>query len=361
MKKIVISQRLGTTLAVVIQGDEVSAIYLAQDTQPQLVGNIYKGRVKNFLPGMQAAFVDIGRDRNVFLQFNRKQKLSVGQSVLIQIDKDEGLTKGARATLNISLAGRLMIFLPTLGYIGVSNKIDGDERLRLHQLARKIRPKDSGLIIRTAAQGCSEEDLLGDLANLQALWSRIQERNAKRKPPALLHSDNDLIDRLLRNEYTAGTELIVDNLKLYRRLVGLVDSVKLYDGSANIFEAFGVAEELAKINQRELTLLSGGQIVIDKTEALTAIDVNTGKFIGQNDFDETILKTNLEAAAEILKQLRLRDIGGIIVVDFIDMDSLEHRQTLMNFLRERAALDRNKTKIVDMTPLGLVEITRHSR
>ncbi|MBQ3433554.1 MAG: ribonuclease E/G, partial [Selenomonadaceae bacterium] len=207
----------------------------------------------------------------------------------------------------------------------------------------------------------SEEDLLGDLANLQTLWSRIQERNAKRKPPALLHSDNDLIDRLLRNEYVAGTELIVDNLKLYRRLVGLVDGVKLYDGSANIFEAFGVAEELAKINQRELTLPSGGQIVIDKTEALTAIDVNTGKFIGRDDFDETILKTNLEAAAEILKQLRLRDIGGIIVVDFIDMDSLEHRQALMNFLRERAALDRNKTKIVDMTPLGLVEITRHSR
>ena len=360
MKKIIISQRLGSTIAVVIQGNEVSVIYSAQDTQPQLVGNIYKGRVKNFLPGMQAAFVDIGRDRNVFLQFNRKQRLSVGQSVLIQIDKDEGLTKGARATLNISLAGRLMIFLPTLGYIGVSNKIGGDERQRLHQLARKIRPKESGLILRTAAQGCSEEDLLGDLANLQALWSKIVERNSKRKPPALLHSD-DLIDKLLRNEYAAGNELIVDNVKLYRRLVSLVSNVKLYDGSAQIFEAFGVSEELAKINQRELSLPSGGQIVIDKTEALTAIDVNTGKFIGRDDFEETILKTNLEAAELILKQLRLRDLGGIIVVDFIDMDSTAHKNTLMNFLRERAALDGNKTKIVDMTPLGLVEITRHSR
>ncbi len=360
MRKIIISQRLGTTLAVVIQGDEVSAIYSAQDTQPPLVGNIYKGRVKNFLPGMQAAFVDIGRDRDVFLQFNRKQRLSVGQSVLIQIDKDEGLTKGARATLNISLAGRLIIFLPTLGYIGVSNKIGGDERLRLHQLAKKIRPKESGLILRTAAQGCSEEDLLGDLANLQALWSKIVERNSKRKPPALLHSD-DLIDKLLRNEYATGTELIVDNVKLYRRLVSLVSNVELYDGSAQIFEAFGVSEELAKINQRELSLPSGGQIVIDKTEALTAIDVNTGKFIGRDDFEETILKTNLEAAELILKQLRLRDLGGIIVVDFIDMDSTAHKNTLMNFLRERAALDGNKTKIVDMTPLGLVEITRHSR
>ncbi len=360
MKKIIISQRLGATCAVVIEGGEVSAIYSARDTEPKLVGNIYKGRVENFLPGMQAAFVDIGRDKNVFLQFSAKQKFSVGQSVLIQIDKDETLTKGARATLNISLAGRLMIFLPTLGYIGVSNKIQGDERLRLHKLAKKIRPKDTGIIIRTAAQGCDEDSLLDDLANLQELWTKILERHSKRKPPALLHSDNDLIDKLLRNDVAADTEIIVDNVKLYRRLVELVSHVKLYDGSSPIFEAFGVTNELASINQRELFLPSGGQIVIDKTEALTAIDVNTSKFIGHNDFDETILKTNLEAAELILKQLRLRDLGGIIIVDFIDMDSTAHKKTLMNFLRERAALDRNKVKIVDMTPLGLVEITRHS-
>ena len=360
MNKIIISQKLGATCAVVIEGGEVNAIYSACDTEPKLVGNIYKGRVENFLPGMQAAFVDIGRDKNVFLQFSAKQKFSVGQSVLIQIDKDETLTKGARATLNISLAGRLMIFLPTLGYIGVSNKIQGDERLRLHKLAKKIRSKDSGIIIRTAAQGCDETSLLDDLAKLQALWTKILERNSKRKPPALLHSDNDLIDKLLRNDVAADTELIVDNLKLYRRLVERVSNVKLYDSSSPIFEAFGVTKELASINQRELSLPSGGQIVIDKTEALTAIDVNTGKFIGRNDFDETILKTNLEAADLILKQLRLRDLGGIIIVDFIDMDSTEHKKALMNFLREQAAFDRNKVKIVDMTPLGLVEITRHS-
>lgn len=357
MKKILISQKLGSMVAVVVEDSEVSAIY---NDGLRLVGNIYKSRVCNVLPGMQAAFVDIGRDKNSFLQFNAKQSLAVGQSVLIQIDKDEVGLKGARATFNISLPGRLLIFLPTVGYVSVSNKIHGDERLRLHQLAKRLRPKGTGLIVRTAAQGCSEETLLDELARLQELWARTLERNDKRKAPALLYDANDLIDKLLRNEFTTDTELIVDNLKLYRRLTELVSNVKHYEGSTQMFEAFGLTQELAKLNQRELSLPSGGQIVIDKTEALTAIDVNTGKFIGQDDFSATILKTNLEAAELILKQLRLRDIGGIIVVDFIDMDSLAHKQTLMNFLRERAALDRNRTKIVDMTPLGLVEITRHS-
>lgn len=360
MKKIIISHNLGETCAVVIDNGEVSAIHISRDDSPKLVGNIYKGRVKNFLPGMRAAFLDIGRDKNVFLQLKASQKFSVGQNVLIQIEKDEVGLKGAKATLNISLAGRFVIFLPTLNYIGVSNKIIGNERIRLHALAKKIRLTNSGLIVRTAAQGCDEETLLDDLAKLQTLWEKILERNSKRKPPALLYSDNDLIEKILRDEFADDSEIIVDNVKIYRRLVDTVGSVNLYEGSAQIFEAFGVAEEIFKINRRELPLPSGGRIVIDKTEALTAIDVNTGKFIGRTNFDETILKTNLEAAELILKQLKLRDLGGIIIVDFIDMDSEAHKKILMNFLRERAALDRNKTKIVDMTPLGLVEITRHS-
>ena len=358
MKKIIISHKLGTTCAVVIAAGEVNAIYFERNDSPRLIGNIYKGTVKNFLPGMQAAFVDIGREKNAFLQFNSPKNFSVGQSVLIQIEKDESGTKGARATLNISLAGRVLIFLPTLNYIGVSNKIRGEERERLHALAKKIRPSDSGIIIRTAAQGCDEKILRDELADLQSLWKEILERNAKRKPPALLKSD-DLIEKILRDEFTEGTEIIVDNLKIYRRL-SEIGNVTFYEGDAPIFEAFGVAEEISKIDKRELSLPSGGQIVIDKTEALTAVDVNTGKFIGRTDFDETVLKTNLEAAQLLLKQLKLRDIGGIIIVDFIDMDSDAHKKILMNFLRERAALDRNKTKIIDMTPLGLVEITRHS-
>ena len=358
MKKIIISCKLGETCAVVIAGGEVNAIHIERNDNPRLVGNIYKGIVKNFLPGMQAAFVDIGREKNAFLQFNSAKNFSVGQSVLIQIEKDECGSKGARTTLNISLAGRFLIFLPTLNYIGVSNKICGEERQRLHALAKKIRPHDSGLIVRTAAEACDEKILLEELAKLQTLWEKILERNAKRKPPALLN-DNDLIEKILRDEFTEGTEFFVDNLKIFRRL-SEVGNVTFYEGDAPIFEAFGVAEEISKIDKRELSLPSGGQIVIDKTEALTAVDVNTGKFIGHNDFDETILKTNLEAAQLLLKQLKLRDLGGIIIVDFIDMDNDAHKKILMNFLRERAALDRNKTKIIDMTPLGLVEITRHS-
>ena len=346
MKKIVISCKLGETCAAVIEDGSVSEIHFSREDSPKLVGNIYKGRVKNFLPGMQ---------------FNGAQKFSVGQSVLLQIDKDEVGAKGARATLNISLAGHFVIFLPTLGYVGVSNKIRGAEKERLHALAKKIRSKETGIIVRTAAEGCDEEILRDDFAQLKKLWAEILERYSKRKPPALLHDDNDLIEKILRDDFTDDTEFITDNKKIYRRLGELVPKEKIifYDDDEKIFEAFGVAEEILKINQRELSLPSGGQIVIDKTEALTAIDVNTGSFVGDENFDETILKTNLEAAELILKQLKLRDMGGIIIVDFIDMQGDAHKKSLMNFLRERAAQDRNKTKIVDMTPLGLVEITRH--
>lgn len=362
MKQVLVSCTGGETTAAVLVDGQLEAIYSARDDNPSLVGNIYKGRVQNFLPGMKAAFVDIGRDRNVFLQFNTPQQLSAGQNVLIQIEKDAVGTKGARATFNFSLAGRLLIFLPTLGYVGVSNKIRGDERARLHALAKKIRPHDAGLIVRTAAQGCDEETLREEFAVLEKLWSRIRERYAKRKSPALLYSDNDLLEKILRDEPDVEN-FVVDNLRVMRRLGELVapEKILFHDGDAKLFEAFGIADEISQLNERELTLPGGGQIVFDKTEALTAVDVNTGKFVGRTDFDETILRTNLEAAEVVLRQLKLRDVGGIIIVDFIDMARDAHKKTLMDFLRERARLDRNKTTVVDMTPLGLVEITRHRK
>ena len=362
MKQIIISHKGYETCAAIKINGELEGIYSARDDNPRLVGNIYKGRVQNFLPGMKAAFVDIGRDKNVFLQSNSAQKFSIGQSVLIQIEKDAVDLKGASATLNISLAGQFLIFLPTQNYVGVSNKIHSEERDRLHALAKKIRPSGAGLIVRTAARNCDENTLLDDLAELQKIWQKILERYKKRKPPALLYSDNDLIEKIIRNEFTADAEIFVNNLKIYRRLAELVpeERINFYDGSAQIFDAFGVAEEIAKTKERELPLPSGGRVVFDKAEALTAIDVNTGKFIGRTNFDETILKTNLEAAEVILKQLKLRDLSGIIIVDFIDMNSDKDKKILMGFLRERAKLDRNRTKIIDMTPLGLVEITRHS-
>ena len=360
MKQLLVSCRGGETTAALLVDGELEAIYSARDDNPSLVGNIYKGRVQNFLPGMKAAFVDIGRDRNAFLQFNSPQKFFAGQSVLIQIEKDAVGTKGARATFNFSLAGRLLIFLPTLGYVGVSNKIRGDERTRLHALAKKIRAHDAGLIVRTAAQGCDEQTLRDELAELEKLWARILERNSKRKPPALLYSDNDLLEKILRDEADVES-FVVDNLRVLRKLGELVapEKISFHDGDEKLFEAFGIANEISKLNQRELTLPGGGRVVFDKTEALTAVDVNTGKFVGRTDFDETILRTNMEAAEVVLRQLKLRDIGGIIVVDFIDMARDVHKKTLMDFLHERARLDRSKTTVVDMTPLGLVEITRH--
>lgn len=362
MKKIIINHKDNSTCAAVLIDGELAAVYSEHNDTPHLVGNIYKGRVQNFLPGMRAAFVDIGRDKNAFLQFNGTQKFSAGQSVLIQIDKDAVGTKGARATLNISLAGRLAIFLPTLNYVGVSNKIRGEEHDRLHALAKKIRPTGAGIIVRTAAEGCDKNSLCDDLNHLRGLWTKILERNDKRKPPALLYSDNDLVEKIFRNEFAEYTEFIVDNLKIQRRLLEHVtpDKISFYDGAAQIFDSFGLTAELDALNRRELPLPGGGQIVIDKTEALTAIDVNTGKFVGRSDFNDTILQTNLEAAELILKQLRLRNIGGIVIVDFIDMTDTAHKKILMDYLRDIARRDRNQTKIIDMTPLGLVEITRHS-
>ena len=361
MKRILISRKDGSTCAAVLSDGVLDKIYTSREDTPRLVGNIYKGRVQNVLPGMKAAFVDIGRDKNVFLQTNA-QSFHVGQNVLIQIEKEEVGSKGARATLNLSLAGRFVIFLPTLNYIGVSNKIRGSERERLHSLAKALRPSNAGLIVRTAAQDCTEEILRNDLADLQRLWENIRARYGKRKAPALLHAEDDLISTLIRDEFTKTVEVVTDNIIVRRRLKSLAPEVDvaLYEGFENIFEAFGIAQELASITRRELPLPSGGQIVFDKTEALTAVDVNTSKFIGRNDFDETILRTNLEAAELLLKQLRLRNVGGIIIVDFIDMENDAHRKILMDYLRTQALLDRNKTKIVDMTPLGLVEITRHA-
>lgn len=359
MKTVLVSRKFYVTTAAVLIDGQLDAIYSANDENPRLSGNIYKGRVQNILPGMNAAFVDIGREKNVFLQFKSTQKVSNGQNVLIQIDKESVGTKSVRATLNISLAGKLLIFLPNLGYIGVSNKIFGEERIRLHALAKKIRPNDAGLIVRTASEGCDEKILLDELAELQKLWNHILERNNKRKSPALLHNDNDLIEKIIREESEIDN-FVVDNLKVFHKLCELVlpEKVSFHDENTPIFEHFGIKNEISDVHKRELLLPSGGQIIFDKTEALTVIDVNTNKFVGRN-FDETIYRTNLEAAELILRQLKLRDIGGIIIVDFIDMENDDDKRNLMNFLREKARFDRNKTTIVDITPLGLVEITRH--
>ena len=365
MKEILVSQKENKTQIAVRKGGELYAYFSAQEDNPRLVGNIYKGRVQNVLPGMSAAFVDIGREKNVFLQFNSQQNIHAGQSVILQIEKEAVGSKGARGTLNISLAGHNLVLLPLENYIGVSQKIFGKEKNRLLALAKKNCPPKMGVIVRTAAEGTDEDIFSAELEKLLKLWEHIEERSKKRKPPALLYSGSDLIQKIIREEFFDAEIFLTDNLKIFRQAADFVkeifpelsERVKFYDGDKNIFENFGVTEEINILSRREVKLSSGGEIVIDRTEALTAIDVNTGNFSDKN-ISETVYKTNLEAAETILKQLRLRDIGGIIIVDFVNMYSAEQCESLLEFLRQGARQDRRKTKIIDMTPLGLVEITR---
>jgi len=363
----------------IVAGGELQAIEMERASHSHLVGNLYRGRVQNVLPGMQAAFVDIGREKNAFLyigdgmpkeaqQAVRQQKIHIGQTLPVQIVKDAIGTKGPRATTHLTLPGRNVVLMPTAAYIGISRRIESEEeRARLHGIAERICPKDMGLIIRTVAAGKTEEALAADVRYLRRLWESIQARMKLGSAPSLLYRDADLAIRMVRDSFTDEIdEVIVDDRALYQRIVELVeyaspelaDRVKLYAERTPLFRKYHLEEELEKLGAREVELPSGGFIVIDKTEALTVIDVNTGKFVGKANLADTVYHTNLEAAAEILKQLRLRDIGGIIVVDFIDMEQPGQKEELLAYMREHVKSDPTKTNIVDITSLGLVEITR---
>ena len=371
MKKILLNHTQKKTRAVVLSDDELVAYYVFDAEEPHIIGNIYKGRIQNILPGMQAAFVDIGTEKNAFLQFGKKKipALDIDDEVLIQIDKEAVGTKGPRATLALSIPGRRVVLLPNSHSIGVSHKVSDEERSRLFKLALKIRPPDCGLIIRTSATECPEEILIDEIDRMYKEWRDLETSAGKKKSPSLIYSENDLLKTVIREEFDDDVEVFaLDNLKMYLRAVSLSrelvphlsDRIERYEGAVTIFEAFGIEEEIKKIGSREIALPSGGAIVIDRTEAMTVIDVNTGKFYGGSNLSETVFKTNLEAAGVILRQLCLRDISGIIIVDFIDMNRTEQREELMSYLREKAVGDRKRVHVVDMTPLGLVEITRRN-
>ncbi len=379
MKTILLNSMPEEVRMAIVAGGELQAIEMERASHSHLVGNLYRGRVQNVLPGMQAAFVDIGREKNAFLyigdgmpkeaqQAVRQQKIHIGQTLPVQIVKDAIGTKGPRATTHLTLPGRNVVLMPTAAYIGISRRIESEEeRARLHGIAERICPKDMGLIIRTVAAGKTEEVLAADVRYLRRLWESIQARMKLGSAPSLLYRDADLAIRMVRDSFTDEIdEVIVDDRALYQRIVELVeyaspelaDRVKLYAERTPLFRKYHLEEELEKLGAREVELPSGGFIVIDKTEALTVIDVNTGKFVGKANLADTVYHTNLEAAAEILKQLRLRDIGGIIVVDFIDMEQPGQKEELLAYMREHVKSDPTKTNIVDITSLGLVEITR---
>ena len=390
--ELLIEAELGQTRLAVLEDRQLVECYTERPGQEKLPGSIFVGRVANILPGMQAAFVDIGLEKNAMLhagdiKLNKSdfgadaeklekqlsgrtigQMVRMGQELLVQVVKDPGGTKGPRISSHVTLPGRLAVLLPTVSYIGVSRRIDDEAaRARLRELAEKCRPEGMGLIVRTAAADASEEDFARDVDGLLRLWRSIETRAAHSTAPALIHRDEGLIHRMLRDRLSPEVErVLIEGKAAYRAALDAAETlspelagrVSLYDGETPLFDLYRIDAKYEKACRRHVWLNSGGFLVIDHTEALTVIDVNSGKFIGTKNLDDTVYKTNCEAAREIARQLRLRDVGGIIVIDFIDMTADAHREGLLALLRELLKNDRTKTNLVGMTSLGLVELTR---
>ena len=370
----------GTQIAIV-EDDAIVEHYVTRARDRSLVGNIYVGRVQNVLPGMEAAFVEIGAARNGVLYAREtgvvaeegdelpriETVLRSGQSVLVQVTKDPMRSKGARLTALISLAGRHLVLVPGANSLGVSHRLGDAERARLRELAAALRPEGHGLIVRTAAQGAGRSDLERDLSRLLETWSQIETEAARTKAPALVYQEPALETRVIRDLFNRDISCcVVDDPSLENRLRAYIRAttpdldhrLELYDGELPIFEEYRVLEQIRKSLDRRVWLPSGGHIVIDRTEALTVIDVNTGKFVGRSSLEETVFRTNREAALETARQLRLRDIGGIIVIDFIDMEDAGNREELLRAFKEALESDRSRTQVFDMSPLGLVQMTR---
>lgn len=375
--KIVISQLFNQVQVGLVEGGRLAEYYIQRDDDQRAVGNIYKGRVENVLPGMNAAFVELGSGKNGFLHLEDIPQARPGQSIaevlrkgqplLVQVQKEQIGSKGPRMTGKITLPGRFLVLLPQETHLGVSRQIvDPEERERLSRLAEELKPPDMGLIVRTVAVGCDADLLAEDLRYLLEEWHHIMDRFHKVKAPALLYHSS-LVNRVLRDLVTENvSEIIVDGPELYRTVVdGLATlskqpgvRVQLYEGKVGLFEHLGLARQLEMAQQKRVGLDCGGYLVIDETEALVSIDVNTGKYVGTGDLGETFLKTNLEAAEEIAWQLRLRNIGGIIIVDFIDMEDPQARDQVLARLEAALSRDKTKTHVLGFTSLGLLEMTR---
>jgi ribonuclease E len=371
---------LGPQVAVVEEGKIVEH-YVARSDDRSLVGNVYLGRVQNVLPGMEASFVDIGEARNGVLYAGEvgiageegdeipriETVLKSGQPIIVQVTKEPMGSKGARLTALVSIAGRHLVLVPRANSLGVSRRLPDGERDRLRDIVQGLRPAGYGLIVRTAAEGAKEEGLVRDLDNLVEIWQEIEKRSESAKAPALLYEEPELELRVIRdlfnreiNRCVVDDRDIESNLRTYIRSTtpDLDHRIELYEGALPIFEEFRVLEQIRKSLDRKVWLKSGGHIVIDRTEAMTVIDVNTGKFVGKSNLEETVFRTNKEAAIEIARQLRLRDIGGIIVIDFIDMEDLENRDEVLKAFRDELAKDRSRTQVFEISPLGLVQMTR---
>jgi ribonuclease E len=376
------------TQVAVLEGRALIEHYVSrpQDDVYQIDGNIYLGRVQNVLPGMEAAFVDIGTPKNAVLykgdvqydpedveeagELRIEQVLRPGQTILCQVTKNPIGAKGARLTQEVSLPGRFVVLIPNSTTYGISKRLSDDERRRLRRILDEIRPAGHGLIVRTAAEGATPEELRRDVARLVNLWEQIDALAKRSKAPALLYREPNLAVRVIREEFNRDYRgVIIDDRELYEEVRAyveavnpeLADRVEYYDTATEplpLFERYHVHEQLHKALDRKVWLPSGGSLVIERTEALTVIDVNTGKNVGSSSLEETVYRNNLEAAEEVARQLRLRDIGGIIVIDFIDMEIKKNRDDVIRAFRAALARDKTKTQVFDISELGLVEMTR---
>ena len=390
----------GETRVALLESGQVIEFYVERRRDASFVGNIYKGKVVKILPGMQSAFVDIGLEKAAFLyvadiqtetdeyapMFEEKDSsidlvprrsraetpidevLQDGQELLVQVSKDPIGSKGARATSYITLPGRYLVLMPNVEHVGISRRImSEEERSRLSAIVDRIKPEGYGLIIRTASEGSPEEDLKKDLDFLVLLWENLQRKKDRVPARGLLYSDLDLVIRATRDLMSQDVErLVIDSREEYARVIEfvktyfpkLLNKIELYEEAEPIFDAFGIELDISRALGRRVWLKSGGYIVVDQTEAMTVIDVNTGKFVGKEGLEDTILKTNLEAVKEIAYQIRLRNLGGIIIIDFIDMDKIENREKLFNAFSEAMKKDRAKNTILHVSELGLIQMTR---
>lgn len=411
--EILINARPSETRVAYIENSTLIDLKIQRKTSPTLVGSVHRGKVMRVLPGMQAAFVDIGLDRAAFLYVGDvrggldgvtgelfdgdamddrstrdvappeesgeqseklaqerpkiQELLNEGQSILVQVAKDPLGTKGARITTHISLPGRNVVFMPTVSHLGVSRRIEEQtERDRLRSIVSSIEPK-GGVIIRTAGEGATEASLRADIEYLHRLWQEIQRNYEKKSKPGCVHAELDVELRALRDLLSEEVEkVIVDDKETHTRVAAFVsqfmpkfkNKVFLYNEQRPLFDVYEIDIEISRSIERKIWLKSGGYIVIDEAEALVVIDINTGKYVGKKDFEDTILKTNLEAVREIAHQLRIRNCGGIIIIDFIDMEKETHREKVLQSLRDELVRDRARTTVVSMSNLGLVEMTR---
>ena len=366
--KIIIGASADETRMGLVENGKLMEYLVERTAEQHLVGSIFKGRVCNVVRGIQAAFVDLGLEQNAFLYLGEAMDVTEGQSIIVQISKDARGTKGPTATRELTLPGRYAVLLPQADYVGISRKItDKSEKERLNKIYNQVRPKGMGVVVRTAASGVSEELLAQDVAELAAAWRVLEARQRVAKAPCLLRRELDLPIRIVRDYLRPGLEeIVIDDLVTYKRVEELLLQLPqaknirltLYQGLEDIFTYNQQQEAVAGISDKRVPLPSGGYLVIDYTEAMTVIDVNSGKFSGRENLEETIMQINREAASEIARQLRLRDIGGIIVVDFIDMNLAEDRQMLYERMCKNMQKDRARHNILPLSKFGLMQITR---